>query len=120
MLAMHLLALVLAAVPLASGISQDRVEEVVADRGASLRACYEEGLTRNKDLKGAIAVKMTVAETGRVSDAKSAAGTTMPDAEVVSCVVDIMKTLEFGAQDAPQTVRYALAFAPDPPPEAEK
>jgi hypothetical protein len=117
---MLLFALLVAAAPLASGISQDRVEEVVADRGTALRGCYEEGLTRNKDLRGAIAVKMTVAESGRVTDAKSAPGTTMPDSAVVSCVVDIMKTLEFGAQEAPQTVRYALAFAPDPPPEAEK
>lgn len=117
---MYLLAFVVAAAPLASGISQDRVEEVVADRSASLRACYEEGLTRNKDLRGAIAVKMNVAETGRVTEASSAQGTTMPDAAVVSCVVDIMKTLEFGAQEAPQTVRYALSFAPDPPAETDK
>ena len=120
MTAMHFLVVALAAVSLSSGISQERVEEVVSDRGASLRACYEEGLTRNKDLKGSIAVKMTVADTGRVTEAKSAQGTTMPDAEVVSCVVDIMKTLEFGTQEAPQTVRYAVAFAPDPPEEGEK
>jgi hypothetical protein len=116
---MHLFAFVLAAaVPLASGISQDRVEEVVADRSAALRGCYEEGLARNKDLRGTIAVTMKVSEAGRVAEAKSAPGTTLPDADVVTCVVDVMKTLEFGTQEAPQTVRYAMAFAPDPPPEA--
>ena len=110
------LALVLDAAPLATGISRERVDEVVADRGAALRACYEEGLARNKELRGAIAVSMSVEDTGRVADAKSVPGTTLQDAEVVSCVVGIMKTLEFGLQDAPQTVRYALAFATDPPP----
>ena len=112
---MHLFALLLgAAMPLATAISQERVEEVVADRSAALRGCYDEGLARKKDLRGAVAVKMSVAESGRVTDASSAPGTTLPDADVVSCVVGVMKTLEFGIQDAPQTVRYSLAFAPDP------
>lgn len=91
------------------------MRDVVSDRGVSLQACYQEGLDRDAKLKGTVSVEMSVGESGVVMDAKSTGATTLKDAEVVGCVVKVMKSLDFGKQDGPQTVKYALLFEPDPP-----
>lgn len=101
----------------APGIEQQRVEEVVADRRVGLSICYEDGRDRNPKLEGSVGVVMDVSESGKVLDAKSTRGTTIGDKEVVSCVLEVMKTLDFGAQDKPQTVRYTVRFAEEPPPK---
>ncbi|MBL8742310.1 MAG: AgmX/PglI C-terminal domain-containing protein [Myxococcales bacterium] len=101
------------------GIEQSRVEEVVADRRVGLSICYEDGRDRNPKLQGNVGVVMEVDDTGKVRDAKSTRATTMPDKEVVSCVLDVMKTLDFGAQDKPQTVRYTVRFVEEPPAKDE-
>ncbi|MFO0554881.1 MAG: AgmX/PglI C-terminal domain-containing protein [Polyangiaceae bacterium] len=99
----------------ATNISRDRVEAVVGERNVALRACYDKGLEKNAKLAGTVAVDMTVAETGLVTQASSTRATTMKDSEVVGCVVGVMKSLDFGKQDAEQHVQYALAFEPPQP-----
>jgi hypothetical protein len=94
----------------APGIEQSRVEAVVSDRNAALSRCYEDGLSRNSKLEGNVAVEMDVQESGLVLDAKSIKGTTLGDSETVACVVGVMKTLDFGKQDQPQTVKYTARF----------
>ena len=101
--------------PRAPAISEARVREVVADRSVALQSCYQDGLDRDAKLKGAVGVEMDVGESGLVLDAKSTKATTIGDAEVVACVVKVMRSLDFGKQDAPSTVRYAVQFEPDPP-----
>ena len=103
----------------APGIEQQRVEEVVADRRIGLSICYEDGRDRNPKLQGAVSVVMDVQESGSVADAKSARGTTIGDKEVVSCVLEVMKTLDFGKQEKPQTVRYTVRFVEEPPAKDE-
>lgn len=103
----------------APGIEQDRVEEVVADRRVGLSICYEDGRDRNPKLQGAVGVLMEVDENGKVESAKSTRGTTIGDKEVVSCVLEVMKTLDFGKQDKPQTVRYTVRFVEEPPAKDE-
>ena len=103
----------------APGIEQQRVEEVVADRRIGLGICYEDGRDRNPKLQGSVGVVMDVEESGRVADAKSTRGTTIGDKEVVSCVLDVMKTLDFGKQEKPQTVRYTVRFVEEPPSKDE-
>lgn len=103
----------------APGIEPERVEEVVADRRVGLSICYEDGRDRNPKLQGAVSVVMDVEESGRVAAAKSGRGTTIGDKEVVSCVLDVMKTLDFGKQEKPQTVRYTVRFVEEPPAKDE-
>lgn len=103
----------------APGIEQQRVEEVVADRRVGLSICYEDGRDRNPKLQGNVGVVMDVSESGKVLDAKSTRATTIPDKEVVSCVLEVMKTLDFGAQDKPQNVRYTVRFVEEPPAKDE-
>ena len=119
----HLLPLVALAVgtfaPTPPAIAPDRVHEVVSDRNVALAGCYQEGLDRDEKLRGKVSVEMNVSETGLVSDAKSTPATTLEDAAVVACVLKVMKSLDFGKQDEPQTVTYAVTFEPDPPKKAE-
>lgn len=98
-----------------SNISRERIEAVVGERNVALRACYDKGLEKNAKLAGTVSVDMTVSESGLVSDASSTRATTLKDGEVVSCVVGVMKSLDFGKQDAEQHVQYALAFEPPQP-----
>lgn len=98
----------------APGIEQNRVEEVVADRHVALSLCYEDGRDRDPKLQGTVAVVMDVEESGRVVDAKSGRGTSIGDKLVVSCVLDVMKTLDFGKLEQPQTVRYTARFFEQP------
>jgi len=101
--------------PVSPGIEQTRVEAVVAERNVALRNCYEDGLQRNSKLQGNVAVEMDVQESGLVLDAKSTKGTTLGDKQAVACVVGVMKTLDFGKQDQPQTVTYTVRFVHEPP-----
>ena len=103
----------------APAIAPERVHEVVSDRNVALGGCYQEGLDRDEKLRGKVSVEMKVSETGLVPDAKSLPATTIKDAEVVACVLKVMKTLDFGKQNKPATVTYAVTFEPDPPKEAE-
>jgi hypothetical protein len=103
----------------APGIEQSRVEAVVSDRNAALSRCYEGGLQRNAKLQGNVAVEMDVQESGLVLEAKSIKGTTLGDKEAVACVVGVMKTLDFGKQDQPQTVKYTVRFVHETPKQEE-
>ncbi|NUP06912.1 MAG: AgmX/PglI C-terminal domain-containing protein [Polyangiaceae bacterium] len=103
----------------APALGQDKIREAVNDRGVALQGCYQDGLDRNPKLKGTIGVEMKVTESGVVEDAKSTQATTLKDDEVVGCVVKVMKSLDFGKQDSPQTVRYSMYFEPDPPKKEE-
>lgn len=95
------------------------MREVVADRAVALQGCYQDGLDRDAKLKGSVAVEMDVGESGLVLDARSTKGTTIGDGEVVTCVVKVMRSLDFGKQSAPAMVRYAVQFEPDPPKKDE-
>ena len=101
--------------PVAPKIDSSGVEAVVGERSVALSLCYEDGRKKNASLAGNVAVEMNVSEQGTVIDAKSIRGTTLPDKAVVGCVVDVMKSLDFGKQDKPQTVRYTLRFYEEPP-----
>lgn len=98
-----------------TSIEQSRVEAVVADRSVALGLCYEDGRSRNPKLQGNVSVNMDVNEDGHVTDAKSGKGTTLADKDAVTCVLGVMKTLDFGTQDNAQTVHYTLRFFEEPP-----
>lgn len=111
-------ALSFAATPHAS-IDKDALRRTVEERNASFTACYDDALERNPKMRGRVAVKFTVEETGRVSDAIKTAGTTVKDEEMVGCVVGIFKSIEFSDWAKEKAViTYPLDFEP-PPKETE-
>lgn len=63
-----------------------------------IRTCYEAGLRRNPSLEGRVATRFVIEHDGSVSNAADA-GSDLPDAEAVSCVVNSFTTLRFPMPD---------------------
>jgi hypothetical protein len=88
------------------------IQRVVHQNFGRFRLCYESGLRRNPSLGGRLAVKIVIDRTGAVVVAADAASS-VPDPEVVACVVRSFANLTFPPSDAGDvTVVYALSLDP--------
>jgi hypothetical protein len=58
-------------------------------------ACYEDGLKRDPTLAGLVEVKFTIGPTGSVPVAATTPKTTLADSNVQSCILRIIKGLNF-------------------------
>jgi TonB family protein len=97
---------------LVSAISRDEVARVIRRNLSRFKYCYEQQLNAHPDLGGKVAVRFTIAPTGRVADA-SAAEDTVGHAAVAQCVVDVMESLVFPAPrgGGVAVVTYPFVFA---------
>ena len=95
-----------------NGLEPAEVQKVVRGDFDRFRKCYEAGLGRNRNLQGRIAVKFVDDLEGHVSSAEDFEST-MPDAEVLRCVIDGYRTLQFPKPTGkPVTVVYPIVFNP--------
>lgn len=97
----------------APGRSLATIGDFVRMRTAQMNFCYEEALTTNPKLAGAIAVAITITSAGDVTNADvtkrswSGKGTD----EVEACVRARVRTWKFPASDAPTgTYPFSLSF----------
>lgn len=123
--------------PIAPILTSDMVREVVRAHYAGLGTCYQQGLERDPKLAGTVAVHLTVDGQGRVVDASApeASKKSKPprrrrwhkrrrgrhplppepritDAEVVGCLLDKMRALQFPPSKRGLTnLVYPLVFA---------
>jgi tRNA A-37 threonylcarbamoyl transferase component Bud32 len=89
----------------------EAVQSVVRQNFARFKLCYETGLKSKPSLAGKVSVKLEIDETGAVSSAQDA-GSTLPDASVVSCIVREFTSLRFPQPDrGTVTVVYPLTFS---------
>ncbi|WP_231864908.1 AgmX/PglI C-terminal domain-containing protein [Sorangium cellulosum] len=100
------------------------IQQAVRARFGGLRKCYEDGLRRDPNLAGRIAVRFVIGRDGKVttvtegalppaSSPPSAASAPMPDRAVVSCVLREFEKLTFPAPEGGVvTVVYPLMFSP--------
>lgn len=97
---------------LVSAISRDEVARVIRRNLSRFKHCYEQQLNAHPDLGGKVAVRFTIAPTGRVAEA-SAAEDTVGEAAVAQCVVDVMESLVFPAPrgGGVAVVTYPFVFA---------
>jgi hypothetical protein len=79
-----------------------------------IRRCFEEGLRRNPDLAGAVVISFLIGRSGAVLDAQDA-GSTLPDREVIACVVRVIRSVEFPPPALLVRVTYPIQFAPAAP-----
>ncbi len=78
----------------------------MAHRGA-IKVCYEKALVRDPHLEGRVSVRFA-----QVTSAASVPPTSMPDANVVSCVLGQFRALRFPPHaGAPVSVVYPFIFA---------
>jgi outer membrane biosynthesis protein TonB len=95
-----------------SDIDQGKLAAFIRARMGLVKACYENGLKRNPNLKGKISVRFTILETGGLADI-TAAVNTLGSAEVASCIVNTVRTWRTQFRPSgPVTVEYPFVFSP--------
>jgi hypothetical protein len=88
------------------------IQHIVRENFPRLRLCYENGMRRNANLMGRITTQFVIDRAGMVSAAQAVC-TSLPDPEVVRCVVDGFRGLAFPPPDGGMvTVVYPIEFSP--------
>lgn len=93
-------------------IPPEVVQRRVRQNFGRFRACYEQGLLRNPNLQGRVAVRFMISRDGTVSNAANG-GSSMPDSAVASCVVSAFYGISFPKpENGSVTVSYPIMFSP--------
>jgi MYXO-CTERM domain-containing protein len=89
------------------------IQRIARQNFGRFRLCYESGLRKNPTLAGRVTTKLEIDGTGAVTSATDA-GSTVPDKDVVDCVVRAFKTLTFPEPEGKSkvTVVYPIELAP--------
>lgn len=88
------------------------VQRIVRQNFGRFRFCYEQGLAKNPNLEGRVAVRFVIDRTGGVSTASPEPGG-LPDSAVSRCVAQGFLGLSFPPPEAGiVTVTYPLLFSP--------
>ncbi len=88
------------------------IQRIVRQNYGRFRMCYEQGLARNPNLEGRVAVRFVIGRDGAVSNAANG-GSDLSDSGVVECVVRAYYGLSFPRpQDGIVTVVYPIMFSP--------
>lgn len=91
---------------------KSNIESTVKRRAGAIRACYEQRLQVNKDLKGKLTIRWTISTEGRVEGA-TATQNTLNDSETTSCIVRIMQRLQFEKPEGGIcVVQWPFIFSP--------
>ncbi len=89
------------------------IQKIIRGHYDTLRKCYEQGLVRDPHLQGRVTVKFVIERDGRVTQSHAAEGASMPDGEVVECVVNAFRSLVFPKPEGGiVTVIYPVTFSP--------
>jgi biopolymer transport protein ExbD len=92
------------------GLAPDPIRKVVMAHAGSLRACYDAELAHDATLHGTVTMKWDIAPDGSVTSA-SLVASTMNDARVETCLLDLVKSFRFPASGGPTSVSaYPLKF----------
>jgi outer membrane biosynthesis protein TonB len=93
-------------------IDQAKLASFVKARMGLIKACYENALKRNPSLKGKIAIRFTILETGALADVTPAQNG-LGSPEVASCIVNTMRSWRTQFRPSgPVTVEYPFVFQP--------
>ena len=95
-----------------SDIDQSKLGAFVRARMGLIKACYENALKRNPNLKGKISIRFTILVTGGVADV-TAAQNSLGSPEVAVCIVNTMRSWRTQFRPSgPVTVEYPFVFSP--------
>src|SRR6266545_4209816 len=95
-----------------SDIDQGKLGAFVRARMGLIKACYENALKRNPNLKGKISIRFTILETGGLAEI-SAAVNSVGSPEVAACIVNTMRSWRTQFRPSgPVTVEYPFVFQP--------
>jgi hypothetical protein len=89
------------------------IQRIVRQNFGRFRACYQRGLLHRPDLAGRVSVRFMIDRQGAVAQAVDG-GSDLPDASVISCVVQAFTDLSFPQPEGGTvTVVYPIAFSPE-------
>jgi hypothetical protein len=93
-------------------IDQQKLAAFVRARMGLIKACYENALKRNPNLKGKISIRFTILETGGIADIQASVNS-LGSPEVAACITNTMRTWRTQFRPSgPVTVEYPFVFAP--------
>jgi hypothetical protein len=99
-------------VEVAGDLPPEVISRIVRQNFGRFRLCYEQGLRRDPELRGRVAVKIAIAHDGATSSAEDA-GSELPNREVVACVVRSFGSLSFPSPTVgTASVVFPLLFDP--------
>lgn len=88
------------------------IRRIVRQNFGRFRMCYEQGLARNPNLTGRVAVRFVIGRDGSVSNVGNG-GSDIPDSGVVSCVISAFYGLSFPQPEGGIVrVTYPIMFEP--------
>jgi hypothetical protein len=88
------------------------VQRIVRQNYGRFRMCYENGLRANPNLTGRVTARFVIGREGSVSNVQNG-GSDIPDAGVVSCVVQAFYSLSFPTpENGIVSVSYPIMFSP--------
>src|ERR1017187_6252618 len=95
------------------GLASEVIQRIVRQNFGRFRLCYETRRQKDAKLGGAVVTRFTIDAKGAVSKAEPDPCTTMPDADVTSCVVRGISALKFPPSDGGDTsVVFPVLFSP--------
>lgn len=100
-------------VPTVSGASfpPEVVGRIVRQSHGRFRLCYESGLRTRPDLAGRVSVKFVIDRSGAVSTASGSSESTLPDQNVIGCIVRSFGVIAFPQPEKGiATVVYRMAL----------
>lgn len=93
-------------------IDQQKMGAFVRARMGLIKACYENALKRNPNLKGKISIRFTILETGGIADIQTAVNS-LGSPEVAACITNTMRTWRTQFRPSgPVVVEYPFVFSP--------
>jgi hypothetical protein len=88
------------------------IQRIVRQNFGRFRQCYEQGLSANPTLEGRVTVRFLIDRAGAVATASNG-GSSLPNSEVVSCVVRAFYGLSFPRpENGTVKVAYPIMFSP--------
>jgi tetratricopeptide (TPR) repeat protein len=88
------------------------IQRIVRQNFGRFRMCYEGGLAQNPKLEGRVVTRFVIDRGGQVANAVNG-GSTVPNAQLVSCVIGAFYSLQFPAPETGLvTVVYPITFEP--------
>src|SRR5439155_9274372 len=94
-------------------MERELVRRILRRHGAEVNYCYEQELIKRPALAGQLTVQFTITASGQVDNAVLRSST-MRNARVENCIVQVVRRWEFPAREGIAVVVFPLVLAPEP------
>jgi hypothetical protein len=92
-------------------VAPEAIQSAVRARFAAITACYNAGRAKDAKLAGTVNVKLVIGEDGVTREA-SDNGSTLPDKDVVACIVGDLRAVTYPKGPGVITVVYPIELTP--------